>query len=387
MSTGSPPVSGLASTALVVDDNSINRYMLVQQVTQLGHRAAAAENGREALEKLRRESFDLVLLDVMMPEMDGYAVLEAMKADRRLREIPVIVVSGLDEIESVVRCIERGAEDYLTKPYNPTLLRARIHACLDKKRLRDQEVALHRELERNYQQLKELEALRDSLTRMVVHDLRQPLQSLMGGLQTLEILGDLNEEQREFLTMSVSGAETLLGMINDLLDISKMEDGSLRLDYSELAPSALVADALRHVQHLAREKELALHCEIGEDLPVIPADPEKLRRTLVNLLGNAVKFTPTGGRLTVAARALEEEPALLFSVEDTGEGIPEEAFDRIFEKFAQVETRKAGRRNSTGLGLTFCKMAVEAHGGRIWVRSRLGEGSTFLFTVPLRQRM
>src|SRR5947207_14897020 len=134
------PSSTPASSLLVVDDNSMNRIMLSRYITKLGYRSSLAENGRQALEKLQAEQFDLVLLDVQMPEMDGYQVLEQLKADPRLRDIPVIMISAVEELESVVRCIELGAQDYLPKPFNPVLLRARLTACLERKRLRDQEV-------------------------------------------------------------------------------------------------------------------------------------------------------------------------------------------------------------------------------------------------------
>ena len=137
-----------ASSLLVVDDNSMNRIMLSRYITKLGYRPSLAENGRQALEKLQGEPFDLVLLDVEMPEMDGYQVLEYIKADTRLRDIPVIMISAVEELESVVKCIELGAQDYLPKPFNPVLLRARLTACLERKRLRDQEIDYLQQVER-----------------------------------------------------------------------------------------------------------------------------------------------------------------------------------------------------------------------------------------------
>src|SRR2546425_5097704 len=134
------PLSIPTSSLLVVDDNSMNRIMLSRYITKLGYQATLVENGRQALEKLQAGPFDLVLLDVEMPEMDGYQVLEQLKADPRLRDLPVIMISAVEELESVVRCIELGAQDYLPKPFNPVLLRARLTACLERKRLRDQEV-------------------------------------------------------------------------------------------------------------------------------------------------------------------------------------------------------------------------------------------------------
>ncbi len=374
-----------AGYLLVVDDNEQNRDVLARRLERQGHAVITAPGGEEALALLAGEAFDLVLLDIMMPGMDGYEVLARIKADSTLRHTPVLMISALDEMDSVVRCVELGAADYLAKPFNPVLLRARVGACLREKRAHDREARLFAEVQQNYQRLQELERLRDDLTGMIVHDLRTPLTSLLSGMQTVEMLGDLNEDQSEFVGIAIAGGQTLLGMINDLLDISKMEDGSLALDYADLTPGALVERAAGQVAQLAKNKGVALVQSVAPSVPAFRGDEDKLRRTLVNLLGNALKFTPPGGTVTATAEpgAGNDAGALVFSIRDTGEGIPESAFGRIFEKFGQVEDRKEGRKNSTGLGLTFCKMAVEAHGGRIWVESELGKGSVFSFTVPL----
>jgi signal transduction histidine kinase len=368
---------------LVVDDNEINRDLLASRLGRQGYTVAACEDGATALQRIREEAFDLVLLDVMMPGLNGYQVLEQLKNDVEYRHIPVIMISALDEVDSAVRCIEIGAEDFLAKPFNPVLLQARVAASLEKKRLRDQEVLLYRQLTDNFQRLQELEGLRDSLTHMVVHDLRTPLTSLTFGLQLMHKMGELNETQTECLDISLKGANTLLNMINDLLDISKMEAGSLQLEYRKLVPLEVAARSIQQVEELAQESNLTLEYDTPDELPVFAGDEDKLRRILVNLLGNAIKFTPRNGRVTLRCQP-EGETALKFSIIDTGEGIPPEAFDKIFEKFGQVEGRQAGHRMSTGLGLTFCKMAVEAHGGEIGVQSTLGQGSTFWFTIPLR---
>ncbi len=371
---------------LVVDDNHRNRDMLSRRLQKQGYDVAVAENGCEALEAVRTRPFDMVLLDIMMPEMDGYEVLQQLKSDETLSHIPVIMISALDEVESVVRCIEMGAEDYLPKPFNPTLLKARIGACLEKKHVRDLALRFTCELQENYKRLQELEKQRDDLTHMIVHDLRTPLASVIAGMQTMEMVGDLNEDQQEMAGIAISGGETLLGMINDLLDVEKLESGLMQLEYSTLDASELIAGAASQVASLCEGKKLTLLREIAPGLPPFQGDESKLRRVLVNLLGNAIKFTPSGGTLTAAAKLGEDEGSLVFSVSDTGEGIPPEAFERIFEKFGQVESRQGGRMMSTGLGLTFCKLAIEAHGGHIGVESVPGEGSTFSFMIPLGGR-
>ncbi len=365
---------------LVVDDNEENRDVLARRLQKQGHWAVTAAGGREALDALADQPFDLVLLDIMMPDMDGYEVLSRIKSDPRTQRLPVIMISALDETDSVVRCIEMGAADYLPKPCNPTLLRARVGASLREKRARDRELRYTAALAESYRRLQELERLRDDLTHMIVHDLRTPLTSLLSGLQTVPLVGDLNGIQTEMLEIAVEGGQTLLGMINDLLDVEKMEQEAVPLERTPLTAAGLIERAMAQVVLLAQANGLTLVQQAPLDLPPFSGDEDKLRRTVVNLLGNAIKFTPAGGVITASAET--GEGVVLFSVHDTGEGIPPEAFDRIFEKFGQVESRKAGRKMSTGLGLTFCKLAVEAHGGRIWVESRPGRGSAFFFTIP-----
>ena len=253
----------------------------------------------------------------------------------------------------------------------------------ERRRIHDLEITYTSELRASYARLQELEKLRDDLKHMIIHDLRTPLTSVIAGMQTLDVVGELNEEQLKMMGIAVMGGETLLGMINDLLDVEKSESGSMELDYAVLSARELVAAAVGQVASLADSNELTMHQQIEDDVPQLSGDENKLRRTLVNLLGNAIKFTPPHGFVTIGVRGTQEGRSVEFTVTDTGEGIPPEAFERIFEKFGQVETRQGGRTMSTGLGLTFCKLAVEAHGGQIMVDSEPGHGSTFRFTIPV----
>jgi two-component system sensor histidine kinase/response regulator len=365
---------------LIVDDDAANRDVLSRRLKQQGHSVTTASNGGDALRLMRETAFDLVLLDIMMPDMDGYEVLGRIKSEDQLHNIPVIMISALSEVQSVVRCIEAGAEDYLAKPFNPTILKARIGACLEKKRGRDRETTLFEQLQKNYKRLQEVEKLRDDMRNMIVHDLRTPLTSVIVGVEMLEKDDALNEEQRELMAIAAGGGRTLLGMINDLLDVEKLESGSAQLQYEELSATALVAGAIEQVASLAADGRTALVIDVSSALPPFSGDHNKLSRTLVNLIANAIKFTPAGTvTITASGEVLDH---IRFAVRDTGDGIPSESFDRIFEKFGQLDSGRVG----TGLGLTFCKLAVEAHGGRIGVESALGVGSTFSFTIPLVMR-
>ena len=363
---------------LVVDDDATNRDVLSRRLERQGHHLRTASNGRDALQLMREQEFDLVLLDIMMPDLDGYEVLGRIKGDEALRHVPVIMISAIDEVQSVVRCIDAGADDYLAKPFDPTLLRARIGASLEKKRGRDREAVLYAQLQENYTRLQEVEALRDDMRAMIVHDLRTPLTAVIAGVEMLASHGELNESQRTMISIAAGGGRTLLGMINDLLDVEKMESGASLLQYTQLSAAALIAGAVGQVGTLAEMEETSLVSDVPDGLPTFAGDENKLSRTLVNLIANAIKFTHAG---TVSLSASQDGPERIrFAIRDTGTGIPTESFERIFEKFGQLGP---GHRVGTGLGLTFCKLAVEAHGGRIEVESMPGVGSTFSFTIPM----
>jgi signal transduction histidine kinase len=372
-----PSPTACTGLLLVVDDDANNRDVLSRRLTRQGHDVRTAVNGSEALKMLRESAFDLVLLDIMMPDMDGYEVLGLIRGDPRLEGIPVIMISALSEVHSVVRCLEAGAEDYLAKPFNPTLLKARIGASLEKKRGRDREMHLFGQLQENYKQLQAVEKLRDDMRNMIVHDLRTPLTSMIVGIDMLEQDCALSEIQREIVALASTGGQNLLGMINDLLDVEKMESGTTQLVYETLSPATLVTEAAGQLSSLAKQAEATLVVEVAEDLPSFAGDQGKLSRTLVNLIANAIRFARLG---TVTIRAAVAGDQMVFSVRDTGPGIPQESFERIFEKFGQLDSRS---RIGTGLGLAFCKLAVEAHGGEIKVESVVSEGSLFSFTIPL----
>jgi len=325
---------------------------------------------------MEETAFDVVLLDIMMPDMDGHELLDRIKAKEATHDIAVIMISAVNEVDSVVQCIQAGAEDYLTKPFDPTLLQARVNSCLQKKRGRDRELALFAQLQDNYKRLEELEKLRDDMRNMIVHDLRTPLTSVLAGIEMIGQAGSLTDVQLGMTSIALAGARTLLGMINDLLDVEKMEAGKSHLHYEELSVPQLVTGAIELVTSLAHEARTVLVIDIAANIPPFSGDAKKLSRTLVNLIANAIKFTQ-GGTVTVSASASSEN--VRFAVADTGRGIAQESFDHIFEKFGQLDSRdKVG----TGLGLAFCKLTVEAHGGRIGVDSEVGQGSTFWFVLP-----
>lgn len=242
--------------------------------------------------------------------------------------------------------------------------------------------ARNREIEENYRKLRELESLRDSLTHMIVHDMRTPLTSIYGYLEMLKEYdsGCLSEEGKEYLSIVMSETQNLMEMISSLLDVSKMEHGEMPLDLSVFNIAEVAREVADKLEPLRESR--ALIFEFSEEPLLVRADRHLIARVIQNLLSNALKFTPVDGRILVAGE--KSDGYIRVSVTDNGPGIPKEYHEKIFEKFGQVEARANRQKYSTGLGLTFCKLAVEAHGGQIGVDSEPGKGSTFWFTLPLQ---
>ncbi|MDQ2730304.1 MAG: PAS domain-containing sensor histidine kinase [Armatimonadota bacterium] len=251
------------------------------------------------------------------------------------------------------------------------------------------DITRQQELEDANAKLKASADLKDILLQMIVHDLRTPLTSLLTGLETAPFVTDLSDDGKLCLDIALRGGQTLLSMINDLLDVSKMEEGAMRLDKQSIDVPEMIELAINQVMPLSLTRKLVLRNAVPYDLPSICGDEEKLLRTLVNLMGNAIRFTPEGGEIQVSAHVVEADSAnqhnamLVFSVNDTGLGVSPEALPHIFEKFYGTTPGLWKEKVGSGLGLTFCKMAVEAHGGQIWVQSEKGRGSTFSFSVPI----
>ena len=266
--------------------------------------------------------------------------------------------------------------------YDTQLLVLSLEDVTEQRRIHDLEVRFTSELRESYRRLQELERLRDDLTHMIIHDLRTPLTSIITGMQTLGVIGELNAEQREMMNIAISGGEMLLGMINDLLDVEKLESGAMALDYTALRATDLVESAVAQVEALAVDKQLTLRRQIAPEVPPFSGDASKLRRTLVNLIGNAIKFTPPGGVIQVSLRRAGD--SVVLAVSDSGEGIAPEFLPYVFDRFRQGDASTTRSHGGLGLGLAIARSIVEMHGGTIRAASGgKGHGATFTVDLPL----
>lgn len=508
-------------TILVVDDNEMNRDLLSRHLKKQGYSAELAENGHEAFEILKTRRFDLVLLDMMMPEINGYEVLQMLKRDKAYKDLPVIMLSALDEIDSVVRCLDAGAEDYLTKPFEPALLQARIGSCLKRrqsdKALKDSKrrlddiinflpdatfviddkgrvvewnraieemtgvsaadiigkgdyeyaVPFHgerrpviidlanmtsEELDANYSDIKRVgdtisgvgfvnglkkgdlwfegmaKVLRDSQGNAVgaietihdmteykktqfelekakesaekanraksvflatmSHEIRTPMNAILGFAQLMQRDAQLTPTQREHLNTISRSGEHLLGLINDILEMSKIEAGHITLNPMAFDLQALLEDVevMFRIRTDAKQLKFVIH-KPANMVRRIVADQGKVRQILINIIGNAVKFTHAGGIYVRVTTKPVEGSRLLVSIEieDTGLGISEEELDGLFKQFVQTSSG-ISTGGGTGLGLAISREFARLMGGDITVNSVVGKGSVFrieLFVEPV----
>ena len=359
-------VAAGTTTILVVDDREENRLVIRYLFDSPEHRVLEAADGMTALTLARKEHPDCILLDLSMPGLSGFEVLDELARDPRTRETPVIILTATgDSLESMERVLRAGAVDYISKPISPQRVAIRVRGAIERRRL-----------------LRQLHDLRASFTSMLVHDLRAPLAVIKGYLELLQrpTLDPITDRQRRYLASMELSADRMLRLIGEILDLSKLEAGKLALERRPLDLAALARDVADSFRPLATEKSITLDVVSPADMARVSADHGRMEQVLMNLLHNALKFTPRGGAIRIEVQELDGEAEV--AVVDSGPGIPAEQMYVLFEKFGQASTAKSVGGPSTGLGLVVCRHLVEAHGGRIWAQSEEGHGARFVFRVP-----
>jgi K+-sensing histidine kinase KdpD len=381
---GTPPNTG--PLILVADDVAANVELLFDQLHVLGFRAISAYDGPSALQACFEHRPDLCILDVSMPAGDlgvddrqtGFEVCRRIKRDPRTKSIPIIFVTALSDTTDRVKAIEAGGDDFLTKPHNRLVLGARVRSLIKLKAATDA-------LEDSYRKLREVEKMRDDLMKMIVHDLKTPLTAVLATTEMLRDgdFGPLNDRQSKALSDTESKSEDLLALIEDLLEVWRLEEATINLDLQPIAPAAMFAE-LQHEWALRFKQENAeATIEVSEDAPVFHADKMLLMRVLGNLVQNSLTHTASSVKLNFSAK--RDGAGVLLTVADNGPGIPPEYHELIFRKFERVKNPNIPRTRSSGLGLAFCKLVIDAHGGRIWVRSAgEGQGSAFHMYLPVQ---
>ncbi|HVZ30929.1 MAG TPA: hybrid sensor histidine kinase/response regulator [Polyangiaceae bacterium] len=363
---------------LVVDDNAQNRALARESLEDEGYEVVLAENGADALRAVEQERPDCVLLDVRMPGMDGFAVCAKIRALPEGADTPVVFLTALRDVDTFDEALRAGGDDFLTKPVRPTELVLRVQAALKLRRMHA-DLREHYDLVRRQRDdLMRLQLQKERLSAFVVHDLKNPVNTIDLHAQLLLRASDLPPKARQSVQHIREEARSLLRLILNLLDISKSDQARLTPRLAPVDLEALAAEIAEAFALRLETAQLRLECQI--EVASVQADPDLLRRVIENLLDNAIRHAPRGSR--VFLRSQSEADATVIRISDEGRGIPEADRERIFEPFVQGGVGNAlAARTSRGLGLAFCRIAVEAHGGRIWVEDG-NPGAVFSLRLP-----
>ena len=377
------PAAEFQADILVVDDNQANLRLLTDVLSSRNYRVHEALNGPEALRIAQSALPDLVLLDISMPGMDGFEVCTRLKADVSTRDIPVIFISALSDIDDVVRGFEVGGVDYITKPFKFREVLARIASQLTLVRQRQEIEALRRQ---DRQTFESLNRMKNEFIRMATHDLRNPLNVILGYRSVLQRL-TVAEEHRALMDEALQAiddnVEKMRKLVTDMLDLAQMET-SWQFKPAPVSLAGLLEKAVGNFHLIAEQKgiTLALAPPTGDTTVIV--DASAITRVVDNLIVNALKYTPPGERIAVRAK-LRGQHAII-QVGDTGIGIPPEDVPRVFDAFYRVKRPDVPDVEGTGLGLSIVKAIVERHGGHIDVRSKVGTGSVFSVILPRGSR-
>ncbi|HNB72795.1 MAG TPA: hybrid sensor histidine kinase/response regulator [Acidobacteriota bacterium] len=387
---------------LVVDDNPTNLDLLSGLLQDHQFHVRAVTSGRLALTVARTFQPALILLDINMPQMNGFEVCTQLKADPATCDIPVIFISALDETMDKVRAFEVGGVDYVTKPFQIEEVLARVNSQLRIARLQHELIeknaaltqanadlsASRQELAEANIQLREMAEIKANFTAMLVHDLKSPLSVVKATLDFLSIDGDVVAGPYGALVhASVKTISKILAMIGELLEVFRTDSKEIHLRRESVKFTEFLKEFLENTRIAAQSENLVLETAISPNLPDMAIDVGKLERALSNLLSNAIKFTPAGGTISVEASEVMHmhsgvgQTAVLIRISDTGEGIEPDVLPIIFDPYRQGQSGKG--RLGVGLGLAIVKRIVEAHGGTISATSQLGKGTTFTILLPV----
>jgi signal transduction histidine kinase len=377
MKTPAPEEARSRAMVLLVDDDRRNRTLLKDYLDST-YDVREAENGRQALDLLASERIDLVLLDVMMPELSGFDTCREIR-DRGLAGfLPVILLTALSEQEDRNAGLAAGADDFLTKPVDRKELLLRVRAFL---KMREQDALIRKQLE----DLLKLQRLKDDLVSLIVHDVRNPLMGVQGFLELLKrrFQKASQPDVRSFIDRACESSNRLKDILEDMLSVRVLEQGELALQRERTSLGELAAQSLATVEGAAKLNSVALSLTVEKD-PVVDVDRKLMRRCIENLMANAIKYSPSGAAVDLTVRAVRGGAEI--EIADRGPGIPDELKSEVFERFGSVEARRETVRRGFGLGLYLVRMVTAAHQGTAAVRDRDGGGSVFSMFIPKQPR-
>jgi two-component system sensor histidine kinase/response regulator len=354
---------------LIIDDEESLRDGCRQALEKSGYTVLTAGEGMEGIKIARESNPEIAFIDLKMPGISGMEIIEVLSQD--IPDIVLIMITGYASIVSAVEAIQKGAYDYLPKPFSPDQLRTVAKRGLDHRNLKIETRRLREEKER----------MEKSFITFVSHEMRSPLVVIRQYIESLKaIAGDrFDKDVTDIIERCRIRIQNLEEMIEHWLDLSRIEDGTFAQKKDILILSRIIARSVEDMTPVCQGKNILLESHVPDTLPNIIGDEEGLLRVFTNIIGNATKYTPKDGKISISAQS--EEYYITVSISDTGSGIPHDKLPFIFEPFFRVKGKEEKHRGS-GLGLTFCKKIMASHGGEIWATSKEGEGTTFVLKFP-----
>lgn len=363
---------------LLVDDDDVLRQLYITYLSKRGYTVKAASRAHQALDMIANDLPGLVLLDIMMPGMNGLEALRKIREKYASVELPVILLTALGGNAQVMEGLEYGATDYLIKPVELSELAARVRLHLNTKEILD-------EKRDGIERLQEADQIKDKFIQITAHDLKSPLTTIGFGLQIMEeALPALTRVLPEFARIHArmtEASETMQEIVSDYLDLQIIQSGRLELELQQVSLNAVAESVVRQLDDYAQSKKIAIQTEFDPRLPSLRADHNRLKQIANNLVNNAVKYSPS--YTAVLIRTCLSDGGIRLEVVDSGPGILQEEVPLLFQEFSRLSNRPTGGEKSSGVGLAITKYLVEAHDGQIFVDTEPGQGSTFAVEFPI----
>lgn len=393
---------------MIVDDTLVNLKLLADLLSEHGYEVRPVSSGVKALRSVAIEKPDLIILDVIMPEMDGYEVCRQLKLDEHSRDIPVIFISALDDAANKVIGFKAGGVDYITKPFQKEEVLIRVETHLSVSRLQQQLQARNVQLEeeiaqrkraeeellkaheetRRLDDLMEQERVKTEFFANISHELKTPINVIFSSLQLYEsnlkgcLDRNISSNCNKYINTMKQNCYRLLRLTNNLIDITKIDVGYFEIYKTNINIINLIENITLSVADYIESKGLSIIFDTDIEEKIIACDPDKIERIILNLLSNAVKFTEPGGEIMVSIENGIEN--ICIKVKDTGRGIPEEKLNLIFERFVQVDRSLTRDHEGSGIGLSIVKALIELHGGKIYANSQIGHGTEIIIYLPCK---
>jgi len=418
---------------LIVEDSPTQTKMLRYILEENGYLVNSANNGVKALESICQKRPNLIITDIIMPVMDGFALCKAVKNNPELKTIPIMLLTSLSDPQDVIKGLQAGADNFLTKPYEDTFLIVCIqnifaNQAIRKNKPKDAEIEImfageryfinsdrmqiidlllstydnavqknnelhkahadlleiHRQLEQKNVQLEKLNREKNHFLSIAAHDLRNPLATIYtaADLITEELKDKTSSETKEFLEMIKHSSKFMRSLIEELLDVSAIDSGKISIHLEPVNLTDLIRNNVSLNRVIAGRKEITVEYRTEDNLPVLQLDRQKIEQVLNNLISNAIKYSFPKSKVEILSRC--ENNNFIISVSDEGQGIPPAEMNKLFKPFSRTSAKTTSGESSTGLGLVIVRKIIEAHNGRVWAESRVNKGSTFSFSLPVQ---